>query len=286
MRDKVILGVTLAVVLLITLAVYGAVDASRGPSTGRAFLEKSVDAGKRIYAQYCTTCHGPQGEGCIGPAINKAIFRREIDGVPNPNYDEATGHDFLKKVLVRGRASNQPGIVMPAWSTAEGGALNDEAIENVIAHIEYGDWNDVLQNIPSATNLGEELPTYPGFEDKARIAQVKEVMLDKSCLTCHVMGKVGGNVGAPLSEVGSRRTADWLRKWIKDPKAVPAIERGPNLWLIAPTPSLETPGPNSPPTATPIAFQMNTTFMPTIPMTDEELELLVDYLSHAKIAKK
>jgi cytochrome c len=111
-------------------------------------------------------------------------------------------------------------------------------------------------------------------------------MLAKGCLNCHTMGKAGGAVAAALSEVGSRRTADWLRTWIKNPKAVPATQRGPNLWLIAPTPSLETPGPNAPPTATPIAFQMNTTFMPTIPMTDAELNLLVDYLSHAKIAKK
>lgn len=286
MRDKVVLGVTLAIVLLITLAIYGAVDVNRGSSTGLATLESSMNSGKRIYAQYCTTCHAPLGEGCIGPALNKVVYRKEIDGIPNPNYDDATGHDFLKKTIQRGRISNQPGIQMPAWSTAEGGPLNDEAIENVIAFIQYGDWNEVLQNIPSAQNLGEDLPTYPGFDDKNKVGQVKQVMLSKGCLNCHTLGKAGGAVAAPLSEVGSRRTAEWLHKWIKDPKSVPSIERGPNLWLIAPTPSLDTPGPNSAPTATPIAFQMNQTYMPTILMTDAELTMLVDYLSHAKIAKK
>ena len=111
-------------------------------------------------------------------------------------------------------------------------------------------------------------------------------MLTKGCLNCHTLGKGGGKVGADLTDVGSRRTADWLHKWIHDPKSVPANQRGSNLWLIAPTPSLETPGPNSPPTPTVQAFPMNTTYMPTLKMTDEELNMLVDYLSHAKIGKK
>ena len=46
------------------------------------------------------------------------------------------------------------------------------------------------------------------------------------------------------------------------------------------------PGPGSPPTATPQSLPMNTTYMPTIKMTDAELNLLVDYLSHARVAKK
>ena len=286
MRDKVVLGITLAIVLLVTLGIYGAVDTNRGPSTGAAFLESSVNNGKRIYASFCTSCHGPQGEGCIGPALNKAVFRKVIDGRPNPNYDEGTGHDLIKRTVVRGRAANQPGIQMPAWSVAEGGALNDEEIEDVTNFVLVGNWTEVLENIPSAANLSEDVPGYPGFQDKAKLAQVKQLMLSKGCLNCHTMGKAGGLVAAPLSEVGSRRTADWLKRWIKNPKSVPASERGPNLWLVGPTPSLETPGPRTTPAATAVAYVMNPSFMPTIPMTDDELNLLVDYLSHAKIAKK
>jgi mono/diheme cytochrome c family protein len=286
MRDKVVLGITLAVVLMVTLAIYGAVDINRGPSTALAQRSESVANGTKIFAQYCIQCHGPLGEGCIGPALNKPVFRKEINGAPNPEYEEGTGHDFIKKTVERGRPSNQPGIQMPPWSTSENGPLNDEQIEDVTNFILYGDWAQVLENANSAIGLGEDLPAYPGFDDKAKLAQVKQLMLEKGCLNCHTMGKGGGQVAAILSEVGSRRTADWLRKWIKNPKSVPPTERGPNLWLIAPTPSLETPGPNSPPTATPIAFQMNETFMPTIPMTEAELNLIVDYLSHAKIAKK
>jgi len=284
MRDKVILGVSLAVVLLVTLIIYGIVDTNRGTSTALADRERAVEDGKHVYALYCIQCHGPQGEGCIGPALNRVAWRPEIAGAKNPDYDDAS-HDFMKKVIVRGRPSNQPGVQMPPWGISEGGPLNDEKIENVIAFIQYGDWGQALENAPSATGLEEPLPAYAGFQDTAKIAQVKQLMLQKGCLNCHNLGKGGGKVAADLTQVGSRRTADWLRKWIKNPKVVPASERGPNLWLLAPTPSLDTPGPNSPPTATPQAMPMNTTYMPTIQMTEEELNLLVDYLSHAKVAK-
>ena len=76
MRDKVILGVTLSIVLLLTLVIYGVVDTQRAPTTAAADLELAVRSGKHLYAQYCVQCHGPQGEGCIGPALNRAVWRR------------------------------------------------------------------------------------------------------------------------------------------------------------------------------------------------------------------
>jgi mono/diheme cytochrome c family protein len=285
MRDKVLLGITLAVVLLVTLAIYGIVDQNRGPAAALADRTRSVTNGKHLYAQYCIQCHGPLGEGCIGPALNRTIWRPEINGEKNKDYDDAA-HDFIIKVIARGRVSNQPGVQMPAWSNQENGSLNNEEMDDLVNFIQYGDWNQVLEQAASAINLNEPLPRYPGFEDAAKIEQVRQLMLTKGCLNCHTLGKGGGAIGANLSEVGSRRTAEWLQKWIKNPRAVPASERGPNLWLVAPTPSLETPVAGAAPAATPQAFPMNTTYMPTIQMTDAELNLLVDYLSHAKIAKR
>jgi mono/diheme cytochrome c family protein len=284
MRDKVVLGVTLSIVLLLTFFIYILVDTNRGPSTVLADRETAVTAGQHFYAQYCIQCHGPVGEGCIGPALNRVAWRPEINGDKNPDFDDAS-HDFMKHTIQRGRASNQPGVQMPAWSINEGGALNDQQIEDVIAYIQYGDWNAALQDAASATNMDEVLPTYPGFDDPKRVAQVKQTMLAKGCLNCHKLGKPGGAVAADLSDVGSRRSADWLQRWIKDPKSMPANQRGPNLWLVAPTATLPAPsgvGPNLTPVPTAQVFPMNTTYMPTIPMTADELNLLVEYLSHAR----
>lgn len=288
MRDKVILGVTLSIVLLLTLVIYGFIDANRGQTVSASKAEDDARRGKRIFAQYCIQCHGPLGEGCIGPALNRETWRPFLENdQPNPNYDDGS-YELMKRTIVRGRASNQPGITMPAWSIAEGGSLNDAEIEQVITFIQRGEWGTTLEEATSATGLGEDLPTYPGFDDKARVSEVRDLILAKGCLNCHRLGKAGGVVGAELTDVGSRRTADWLRKWIKNPSAVPAEQRGPNLWLVGPTATV--PGPEgaqasgtAEPAATPNIFPMNSTYMPTIPMTDEELELLVEYLSHARV---
>jgi mono/diheme cytochrome c family protein len=292
MRDKVILGVTVSIVLLLTLVIYGFIDANRLTTVTASKTEDDARRGKHIYAQYCIQCHGPLGEGCIGPALNREAWRPVLEnGAPNADWDPAT-YDLIKRTIVRGRASNQPGIQMPAWSIQENGSLNDAEIEQLITFIQRGDWGTTLEEATSATGLGEELPTYPGITE-AQAAEAREVMLEKGCLNCHRMGKAGGVVGAELTDVGSRRTADWLRRWIKDPKSVPHTERGPNLWLVAPTATLPAPagadaqaGATAEPSATPNVYPMERTYMPTIPMTDEELNILVEYLSHARVSAR
>ena len=245
---------------------------------------KAIASGRHIFAQYCIQCHGPKGEGCVGPALNREAWRAEINGAPNPNFDPES-HQFIYRVVERGRASNQPGVEMPAQGQAEGGPLNEQEIDDVITFIQYGDWDTTLNDAASAVNLDKDLPAYKETGFTGDVAQVKQILLAKGCLTCHKVGSVGGAIGADLTDVGSRRTADWLRRWIEDPAQVPASERGPNLWLVGPTPGIYTPEPSLSPTVTPNAFPMNTTFMPTIRMTEEELTTLVDYLSHARTTR-
>ncbi len=287
MRDKVILGATLSIVLLLTLLVYGAIDFQRTGTSQALAREEGVSRGRAIFAQYCIVCHGPKGEGCIGPALNRDVWRPEINGAANLAFDPGS-HDFIYKTLERGRAANQPNVQMPAWSIAEGGSLNSAELEYVVQFINYGDWDTPLEYAASASGLEKTLPTEAGFDagsDNQRLQQVKATMLTKGCLNCHQVGSTGGKIAADLTVVGDRRSADWMRRWIKNPSAMPADQRGPNLWLSVVKPSLDTPGPDSKPTAVPQAFPMNATFMPTIPMTDSELNLLVDYLSHAKTLK-
>ncbi|HYO49162.1 MAG TPA: cytochrome c [Chloroflexia bacterium] len=289
MRDKVILGVTLSIVLLLTLVIYGVVDTQRGSNTTEVEREHRTREGKHHYAQYCIQCHGPLGEGCIGPALNRAAWRPLEGGAPNPDYDEGS-LDLIRKTIERGRNSNQPGMQMPQWSVRENGPLNDQQIEELVTFIQYGEWGQVLEEAPSASNLNEPVPSYPGFDDPDRLVQVKDLMLEKGCLNCHLMGKGGGVVAADLSDVGSRRPADWLREWIKDPKAMPLPTRGPNIWLVGPTATVPAPEGAPPianltPEPTAQIFPMNATYMPTIPLTDEELDLLVEYLSSARIKR-
>jgi nitric oxide reductase subunit C len=40
------------------------------------------------------------------------------------------------------------------------------------------------------------------------------------CSMCHQIGGQGGKMGGALDDVGTKRDADWLKKYIKDPKSV------------------------------------------------------------------
>src|SRR3954469_11804564 len=203
MRDKVILGITLTIVLALTLVVYAAVDFIRVPSAQAQSLQRAVSSGRDIYALYCVQCHGPKGEGCIGPALNRTVWRaNDADGNANPDFDPAS-YDFIYKTVDRGRASNQPGVQMPAWGQTNNGSLNDEQIANVTKFIQYGDWDTVLEHAASAAHLDRNLPTYSGFSGD--VSQVKQTMLAKGCLNCHTIGSTGGKVAADLTDVGSRR---------------------------------------------------------------------------------
>ena len=50
----------------------------------------------------------------------------------------------------------------------------------------------------------------------------KEVYKAQKCSMCHQIGGEGGKMGGLLDNVGNKRDAEWLKKYIKDPKAVEA----------------------------------------------------------------
>jgi cytochrome c2 len=42
----------------------------------------------------------------------------------------------------------------------------------------------------------------------------------KRCGACHVIQGKGGKLGPPLSDIASKRDAQWLKAFLKDPKAI------------------------------------------------------------------
>jgi hypothetical protein len=114
--------------------------------------------------------------------------------------------------------------------------------------------------------LGNPDVTKPG----ENLSGLKQLIQLKGCMNCHALGSAGTTLGPALTEVGSRRDAQWLKDWITDPSKVKAENRGPNVmpWFQGDNRTEFWP--------------MQTTFMPTIPMTDDERQKIVDYLSNLK----
>lgn len=240
----------------------------------------SILRGAETYAQYCTVCHGPLGEGCIGPALNTDQNRV---GRADQLTDRA---DFLAKTISRGRGSNQPHTAMPNWGIDDGGQLTQKQISDLVVFIQKGDFNEIPTSDKiaegSTENKGPDKPPPPlpvaSGLDKKTNDDAAALLVSKTCLNCHTVGGRGTPMDAELIDVGSRRTEAWLRAWIQNPPAMAAVDpkykagtltqpsrdvgRGPNLWLAT--------GQQP--------FVMNTTYMPKLTLTDQEIDTLVRYL--------
>jgi mono/diheme cytochrome c family protein len=334
MSTRMILSVSFAIFVVLGMLVYILNDNSRADTTNLNSIEASAEIGAELFGPNCSQCHGPKGEGAIGPALDRSDWH-----AGDPKYDENSVTTFIRNAVRRGQYSPQPGIQMPAWSKDYGGPLNEEEIEDVITFITHGDWNvplkytsapNYLADIPANDVLKKQYPStsaevlavkdpqkYGGdtptaaqktlladdakkedaakgavFQEaeKNREAQrkvlgnrdpnnpteklngIKQLIQVKGCINCHAFGSAGSTLGPILTEVGSRRTSQWMYDWIKDPSVVPGSNRGPNV-----LPWFKTENRTD-------FWPMQPTFMPTIKMTDQERQTIVDYLSGLKTA--
>ena len=273
----------------------------------RFFHESYVEKGAKLYAENCVTCHGPVGEGVVGPPLN----REEFHGTPTENADV---YDMLYNTIARGRpGTTSPKWVklpdgswasytqMPQWLNDAGGPLNDQQVKQLVTFIMNGDFSQVSSSIPKP-NLGENnkyitLDTsYMSLEDQQRAQEIFETAGGSGCVTCHTIGSRGGNVGPNLSDLGAwGLDEEFLTQWIKDPQNTPnrmpthfsnfgGPLMFPHLLNQAPqAPNAESSGTtnqsdNAVQIEIPKGIEYPSTVMPPLQMTDEERALLVKYL--------
>lgn len=62
-----------------------------------------------------------------------------------------------------------------------------------------------------------------------RLARGIQIVHEKSCMVCHTINGVGGNVGPTLNGVMDRFDEESMRKWLRNPQAVRDGSRMPNF---------------------------------------------------------
>lgn len=318
--------VTVLVWLLIgSWGLYLALEGQRISQAESEHVEDLIARGVVIYAENCVVCHGPIGEGVVGPPLNRPAFRGD------PMEDKDT-FDLIFSTVQRGR----PGTTGPRWEllhTGEwasftampvfgsdyGGPLNEQQLRAVTSFIMAGNWSQVSQHIPAPNIPEDREELLAGMVDAGGVdpeinRRGKEIFVDRGCIVCHTIGSVGGGTGPNLSDVGAWVALDreywgnFLWDWIADP---PGTEnRAPVYWsnyagplpfaqpvsevreaggttaLAAARPRGRGTGREVPQgvalgAATelpqPLALELPTQ-MPAMPMTDEERDILVEYL--------
>lgn len=328
MKGRKYIAVTaLSWLIIVLIGAYFSLEGWRMGQAEEGHTARDVAMGLRIYAQNCVVCHGPLGEGVVGPPLNREEFR------VHPAEDRET-YELLARTVRNGRpGSATPHWVrlpngewasytaMPTWGIENGGPLNEQEIRAVATFMMLGDWHAVSAQIPAPT-----LPE-PGAPEAAWMAKMpdgvgltaaqnaagKRVFVEKGCATCHTLGSLGGRTGPDLTKLGSWGVSPaFLREWIKNPAAVE--NRAPVYWSNYSGPLLTAPevtrgtgeaapgrqqaggatssqaggrdaapgGGLGPEIEMPAALPLGPTQMPSLGLTEQELDVLVTYLSRLR----
>jgi cytochrome c oxidase cbb3-type subunit 3 len=136
--------------------------------------------GKKIYEGHCSLCHGMTGTGGKGPSLAQPTLRRAPDDTR------------LAEVIKNGIDNTEmPG----AWQ------LTDREIWQVAGHVRS------LGRTAAAELPGDPARGRALYESKG------------GCAGCHIIAGAGSSLGPELSEIGARRSADYLREALLKPGA-------------------------------------------------------------------
>jgi cytochrome c oxidase cbb3-type subunit III len=149
--------------------------------------------GEKLFRNQCGLCHGPKGEGSRGPMLTRAKLRRAPDDVT------------LVKIVTDGlRGTEMPGA------------------RNVMSDLE------IRQTAAYVRSLGK-LDTKPVPGDPAHGAAIYRGK--GNCAGCHSLHGEGGVAGPDLTDIGERRSVDYLRESLVNPEA--ALPEGYLLVTVA-----------------------------------------------------
>jgi len=115
----VVTGVVLTFAIGVAFQVYQLGESTRIARVEAADRESARASGAVLYQENCAACHGEQGQGQVGPALNSKELL-------------STAPDELLSGLIK---TGVPGTVMPAWGQTFGGPLTDQAVSQVVAFI-------------------------------------------------------------------------------------------------------------------------------------------------------
>lgn len=213
-------------------------------------VETASERGAHLFAENCVVCHGAQGQGLTG-----AGFTLNSDDNKAPTDDRRA---YIRKVLYEGKQnSNGWEPNMPVFINTNGGALNEQQVEDIITFIGCGDWNEPghilsaelgtpVNAIPTPPNFGTpNARIIPGAAPAATAAAGATVdpgaaVFNAQCITCHKISPeypngagVGPNLtGIALKKIPSRapiipnqidvtaQGAAGLANWIRNPQAI------------------------------------------------------------------
>ena len=169
----------MAVLLLLLMGVIAAQaqprDAAKNPLTNDP---AATIAGRRLFVEKCSACHGPSGEGGHGPSL--------VHGHSVRRASDSQLYDAIRNGV---RGTDMPGFALP-----------DNDIWSMVAFVR------------SLSAPAFETPLRGDLEAGADIFWSRG-----GCSGCHMIRGRGGVLGPDLTEVGLTRRIDQLRESLEKP---------------------------------------------------------------------
>jgi putative heme-binding domain-containing protein len=150
------------------------------PETNPFTSATDIALGRAVYNGRCGQCHGLEGEGGRGAALNTGRFRHG-------------GSDRELFLTIR---NGIPNTEMPG-----AGNLTDMEVWRMVGYVQQ---------------LGRRGASEPITGDATAGAAV---YANAACAQCHTVDGRGGHLGPDLSDIGARRAVRHLRQSIADPSA-------------------------------------------------------------------
>jgi len=162
---------------------------------------RSIQNGAAIFANNCSSCHGPDGKGLPGvaPALNSRYF---FEGRLADLQFTGSLHDYVKLTVAAGRPNNknsQWAQMMPTWSSAYGGPLRLDQVEDVTDFVlnwreeaiqqtaETDPWQP-FQNAPMTDiYTGQAVEVAAPAESTGPRTPQQLFFVDMACAGCHNM---------------------------------------------------------------------------------------------------
>ena len=154
---KILLGILAVGGGIVLLGLIGLLELPRMEAQTNSWEGRGVEKGALLYASNCSSCHGIDGRGGAGPALNSHYFftqRLNDVGFTGRQYD------YVALTVAAGRpskVSTQWSVVMPTWSVDYGGPLRNDQVENLSHYVM--NWESA-----ALAQSAEEDPWIP-FED-------------------------------------------------------------------------------------------------------------------------
>jgi mono/diheme cytochrome c family protein len=186
-------------------------------------VEDLVAAGEQLYfgAGGCVACHGT---GARAPNLLVAEAGGSIGARCGERVPGMSCKDYLYRALIDPNAYVVEGYqpIMPDMSRI----LSEPQLWALVAFMESqgGEVTVTPEDVQAATPApnGQTAATAAAAPTQAVASGTLDPMTllrEHQCLVCHQLGDEGGPIGPPLTGIGARRDAAFLRRAILDPNA-------------------------------------------------------------------